>query len=501
MNKTAFYLILILMGGSMFGISALQLSYIKTSIEIQEDSFDQSVLMSLNKVANQLKEDEKAIYEMSRNGFSSNSIDKDLEQGEAMFNSDYKTEKDFFQMDYEDENSSEDGEECFCPVCLQRKGLIYLEQEAELNKRKSNPIADRIDLELLQNYLENALRNNGIKTLYDYGVYSNSKKKFVIENGRFLVIDDAPNSSLEVGTDNLFHSKYKVDLYPDNNLREAAGELMVYFPTKGQFLFSTIWKQLISVLVFTLIVLFCFAYTIQIILRQKKISEMKNDFINNMTHEFKTPIATISLASDSITNPKILENPAKVNRFADIIKQENRRMNNQVEKVLQIALVEKKNFELKISKIDVHNIIEMAITSVGFIIENRGGKTISSLKAKNHMIEGDQTHIANLINNLMDNANKYSPDDPVIQVSTYDRAGGIVIEISDNGIGMSKDVLKNIFEKFYRVHTGNRHDVKGFGLGLSYVKAIVDAHDGKVSVSSELGKGSKFSVFLPSRHK
>ena len=176
-------------------------------------------------------------------------------------------------------------------------------------------------------------------------------------------------------------------------------------------------------------------------------------------------------------------------------------MNNQVEKVLQIALVEKENFELKISKINIHEIAEMALASTGFIIENRGGETKSNLNAKQFIIEGDQTHIASLINNLLDNANKYSPEDPVIELNTYDKPGGIVIEVIDNGIGMSKEDVKNIFEKFYRVHTGNIHDVKGFGLGLSYVKAIVDAHNGKVSVDSELGKGSKFSVFLPKTHR
>jgi len=306
---------------------------------------------------------------------------------------------------------------------------------------------------------------------------------------------------MKMGFDNLFHSKYKVNLYTLSGEVGGAGRLMVFFPEKSQFLFSTVWKQLLSVLFFTLIVLFCFIYTIQVILKQKKISEMKNDFINNMTHEFKTPIATISLASDSITNAKILNNPDKVNRFAKIIKQENKRMNNQVEKVLQIALVEKENFELKISKINIHEIAEMALASTGFIIENRGGVTKSNLNAKQFIIEGDQTHIASLINNLLDNANKYSPEDPVIELNTYDKPGGIVIEVIDNGIGMSKEDVKNIFEKFYRVHTGNIHDVKGFGLGLSYVKAIVDAHNGKVSVDSELGKGSKFSVFLPKTHR
>lgn len=487
------------MGGAIIGISALQLSYLKTSIEINEESFDKNVLGALNKVSNQLQSDETQVYNIYvNNGFASkiNKSKLDVDIPESV---DYKTEKEPLQIEFD---VSPDGfeEDCNCMNCLIRKGQIFTEVQEEVEAINSTPVADRIDLELLDSYLKEALKNSGVKTPYTYGVYSNSKKKFVIEDGHFLVIDDAPKSSMKTGFDNLFHSKYKVNLFTLPGGRGAAGKLMVFFPGKGQFLFSTIWRQLISVLFFTIIVLFCFIYTIQVILRQKKISEMKTDFINNMTHEFKTPIATISLASDSITNSRIISDPAKVNRFADIIRQENKRMNNQVEKVLQIALVEKRNFELKISKVNVHDLVEMALTSTGLIIENRGGQTKSNLRAEHSTIEADQTHIANLINNLMDNANKYSPENPVIEVNTYDKGQGIVIEIIDNGMGMSKDVLKNIFEKFYRVHTGNRHDVKGFGLGLSYVKAIVDAHNGRIDVQSELGKGSKFSVFLPKRH-
>lgn len=499
MNKTTFYIILILMGGSIIGISALQVSYLKSSIEINEESFDKNVLAALNKVSNQLLADETQVYNIYvNNGFASKTNKGRLDVGipESV---DYKTEKEAIQIEFDGVPQEFDEDWNFVSSPSREEEMFKKVQE-KVKAISSTPVADRIDIEYLDNYLSDALKNNGVKTPYNYGVYSSSKKKFVIEDGHFLVIDDAPNSSMKIGFDNLFHSKYNVDLFSLPGGRGAAGKLMVYFPGKGQFLFSTIWRQVLSVLFFTLIVLFCFVYTIQVILRQKKISEMKTDFINNMTHEFKTPIATISLASDSITNSRIISDPAKVNRFADIIRQENKRMNNQVEKVLQIALVEKRNFELKISKVNVHDLVEMALTSTGLIIESRGGQTKSSLNATNSTIEADQTHIANLINNLMDNANKYSPENPIIEVNTHDKGEGIIIEFIDNGIGMSKDVLKNIFEKFYRVHTGNRHDVKGFGLGLSYVKAIVDAHNGRIEVQSDLGKGSKFSVFLPKRH-
>ncbi|MBK6782783.1 MAG: HAMP domain-containing histidine kinase [Saprospiraceae bacterium] len=226
---------------------------------------------------------------------------------------------------------------------------------------------------------------------------------------------------------------------------------------------------------------------------------MKTDFINNMTHEFKTPIATISLASDSILSPGIMENTDKIKRFIGIIKQENARMLNQVEKVLQMAQIEKNDLNLKISGIHLHELIEEAIINAELKVQAKGGSIETVFVAKQDEIEGDFTHISNIINNLLDNAEKYTPEKPQIIVQTKNVKKGIEISVSDNGIGMSKESQKLIFEKFYRVHTGNVHDVKGFGLGLSYVKAMVEAHGGKVSVQSELGKGSNFTIFLPEK--
>ena len=226
---------------------------------------------------------------------------------------------------------------------------------------------------------------------------------------------------------------------------------------------------------------------------------MKTDFINNMTHEFKTPIATISLASDSILSPAILENKDKVTRFINIIKQENKRMLSQVEKVLQMAQIEKENVELKFNAVNLHETIEDAVINAELKIQAKGGTIQTSLLSQNPIIEADQIHISSIINNLLDNAEKYTPEHPEIIISTRDVKGGIEFDVSDNGIGMTKDALKLIFEKFYRVHTGNVHDVKGFGLGLSYVKAMVDAHQGKIYVKSELGKGSIFTIYLPSK--
>ena len=245
----------------------------------------------------------------------------------------------------------------------------------------------------------------------------------------------------------------------------------------------------------------CFAYTIYVIFRQKQISVIKNDFINNMTHEFKTPIATISLATDSIGSPKVINEESKIRRFLNIIKQENKRMLSQVEKVLQMAQIDRKELNLKKVSIDLHEVIEKVVGNASLKVESREGQIMTDLQAENHLIEGDATHITNVVANLIDNAEKYSEEKPVIKVSSRDKKGGVVFTVEDNGIGMSKDSVKHIFEKFYRIPTGNVHNVKGFGLGLSYVKAIIEAHQGNISVKSELGKGSRFSVFLPLKKK
>jgi len=216
-----------------------------------------------------------------------------------------------------------------------------------------------------------------------------------------------------------------------------------------------------------------------------------------MTHEFKTPIATINLAADSIVSPMIINQPTKVDRFAGIIKQENSRMLSQVEKVLQMALLDKKDFKLKLAEVNVHEVIVQAVEHANLQVEKKGGHVEVDLKAHHPTIMADHTHLANIVHNLLDNANKYSPDQPDIKVITDNMPKGIRIIIQDQGIGMTKDERKHIFDKFYRVHTGNLHDVKGFGLGLSYVKAMVGAHKGSIEVQSEPGEGSSFILDLP----
>ena len=224
---------------------------------------------------------------------------------------------------------------------------------------------------------------------------------------------------------------------------------------------------------------------------------MKSDFINNMTHEFKTPIATISVAADSVINQKVIENPEKIRYFMEMIKKENTRMNRQVEDILTIARLDKKEFEFRWEAINIHQIIEDAIQSIELQVEKKGGSITCELLASIPIATSDSTHFANLIYNLLDNANKYSSNAPEIKISTQNTKSGIIIQVEDKGIGMTKSVQSRIFERFYRQTSGNIHNVKGFGLGLSYVKAVLEANHGSINVHSEPGKGSRFDVFIP----
>ena len=250
---------------------------------------------------------------------------------------------------------------------------------------------------------------------------------------------------------------------------------------------------------FTIIILSAFYLTVRTMIRQKKLGEIKNDFINNMTHEFKTPIATISLAVDAMRNEKVQQDREKLGYFSSIIKEENQRMNRQVETILKASQLEKQEVDLNLKPVHVHEVIKDVVDNFALQLESKNGKVEMQLNAANDLISADEVHFSNLVNNLVDNAVKYAKDNipPFIKLSTQSTAKKFIMRIEDNGIGLSRDTVKRIFERFYRAHTGNVHNVKGFGLGLSYVKTMVEAHDGDIKAESTLGKGSIFTVELP----
>lgn len=340
-----------------------------------------------------------------------------------------------------------------------------------------------IDTAFLRNSLIHELGNRGITTDFEYGV---------LMNDRFFLTSA---SSVE-NTQKLAATPHKVSLFP-NDIVLDNDVLLVSFPHQKSFIYSSIWSLLLGSLLFTTIIVAVFTYTVVILFRQKKLSEIKNDFINNMTHEFKTPLATISLAVDAVNNPMILKDEQKVKYYTNIIREENKRMNGQVEKVLQMALLDKNQISLSKDEIDMHEIIYRAVENISILVEEKGGTIETELNADRFEVVGDEVHLSNVVTNLLDNANKYSPEKPRIKVSSHSDEKGMYITISDKGIGMSNEHLSMIFEKFYRVPTGNVHNIKGFGLGLSYVKAIIDAHNGTIDVKSQLKKGSEFTIFIP----
>lgn len=347
-----------------------------------------------------------------------------------------------------------------------------------------NDIRKRVDKKMLDTIINTELTNRGLNLSYEYGIMKGNTHSLVL------------NKCSPKNCENLINSKFKTQLFP-NDIFSRPDYLILNFPNKSGFVLASMWLMLASSSVFTLIILFVFTYTIQVIIRQKKLSDIKSDFINNMTHEFKTPIATISLAVDSMKDSRVSSDREKLDYFTRIIREENRRMNSQVEHVLQMAQIEKGELQLRVEEINIHEIILHAVEQIKIQVESRQGKINCELRATLPVINGDALHLSNVIFNLLDNANKYSPEIPDITISTSDVDNGILIKVKDHGVGMTHEMQKKIFEKFYRVPTGNVHDVKGFGLGLSYVKAIVEQHSGWIHVESELGKGSTFEIFIP----
>ena len=492
------------MSAALIGVAGMQLKWILDTLQINEAQFDTRVFNALNRVSEKLEYQESVeLMENVSSGwlqqFYEDELKTKMEEGNIKVS-----------LDMAHPYSNEDGHvhlskkkwlelilsanACHCSKCTREREENFAKWVRLNEVQDFAPLAERIDLKKLDSYLRQEFRDKGIKTACHYGVFDNRKKCFIIVDGRYAVENKMEQTTLR-GYTNLHTSDYRVSLFQGD--AESPGILMAYFPTKSSFIWSTVIKTLLGSIIFMSIILFCFAYTISVIFRQKKLSEMKNDFINNMTHEFKTPIATISLASDSISSPRVITNPDKIKRFTGIIKQENRRMNQQVEKVLQMARIDRNDFTMNITEVNMHEVIRNAADYISLQVEKKDGKVTTDLRAHNPVIKGDLTHLSNVINNLLDNANKYSPEKPEIFIQTRNVNGGLEVIVNDNGIGIGKDSKKHIFEKFYRVHTGNLHDVKGFGLGLSYVKAMMDAHNGKIEVKSEPGKGSTFSLFFP----
>ncbi|GAB1857769.1 HAMP domain-containing sensor histidine kinase [Flavobacteriaceae bacterium MHTCC 0001] len=345
---------------------------------------------------------------------------------------------------------------------------------------KTIPIYKRVSAEEISKLLALKFQQNNIDIDFEFAIYSRDLATKV--HSAEFEKDDGYTESVPIFYDENNRSNYK---------------LFVNFPKDRKFILSSIIGMVLLSIIFTSIIIIAYSSSLYQLVKQRKISEIKTDFINNMTHEFKTPIATINLALDAIKNPKIIADSAKVMRYLGMIKEENKRMHAQVENVLRISKLEKNELNISKDRVNLHDLVYDAITHVELIVEDRKGYIKTHLGAQKASVLANDTHFTNVIVNILDNAIKYSPDAPKIDVLTENIGNNILLSIQDQGSGMSKTAVKRVFEKFYREHTGNIHNVKGHGLGLAYVKRIVDDHQGFVSVESEKGKGSTFTIKLP----
>lgn len=358
-----------------------------------------------------------------------------------------------------------------------------VEEAAKEMAQEDVPITKRVSKNVLDTLIRKELLNKNIDMPYDFWVKLAQQDSTLFQK-----------TTHHTGTlpDNI----YKTTLF-SNDIRRDPGMLYVSFPTKNTAIFNNMGVTLASSGGLLLVLIFIFSYTIYAILRQKKISEMKNDFINNMTHEFKTPVATIMIASESLKDPEIIADQSRVSRLAGIIYDENIRLGNHIERVLSIAQLEKKELQLEWEPVEIHDLIVAVTESMELQLQKKAASIVLQLNAEKSIVTGDQLHLSNIIYNLIDNANKYSNDPPKIKIQTRNTNKGLVIEIADEGIGMDKEHTRRIFDQFYRVPTGNVHDVKGFGLGLNYVKDIVTQMNGTIKVRSEKLKGTVFEITLP----
>lgn len=345
----------------------------------------------------------------------------------------------------------------------------------------SESVFDRIPQTELDSIIRSELKDLESGKVCNYGI---------LQKEQIIFLRSTSDSAL------VLESPYKLLLFP-NDVFKRTEQLVVQFPGKVNFILGKIMPLILFSILFTCIIGGIFAYTLHIILRQKKLAEIKNDFINNMTHEFKTPIATIAIATETLRDARVHSSQEKLEFYTGIIREENNRMLRQVETVLQMAQLEKGEVKLKWEVVDLCEVLEAAVASMRLTIQQREGRMALKVTADECLVKADADHLLNVFLNLLDNANKYSPDAPEIDITLEVQENKALVSIKDNGIGMPRDVQRHIFDTFYRAASGNIHNVKGFGLGLSYVKEMVNAHQGSIAVQSQPGAGSIFSVVLP----
>jgi two-component system phosphate regulon sensor histidine kinase PhoR len=522
MNPNLIRVILIAVAIALLGLMIIQINWVQSSYKLYEDRFDQEVYLALNEATRDMELNEAENY---LSGSDHNSIKNPVNMMFDTIKAIRAFDNNFTMLDSVGQQAMKFGFNDTTGGFVARffGSVTFLQEKADQIQRQildKNIIEDpnererklietqfkkynnffqelavkfmlddkclveRVDSNLILNTLTAKLHHVGIDIPFEYAVFDNFS-----EDKIFGTLQKSKRSQLS--------HFYSIPLFA-NDIYKNTGILVLHFPGKTNFILKSMWFIIVTTLAFILIIIASFGAAFYIIFRQKKIDLLKNDFINNMTHEFKTPVATISLASQMLKEKSIIEHPDKIAKYAVMIEEENKRLSGHIENVLQAARFDRGEFKLKLESIDINDLLEDIVESLKFRVENENGNIVLNTNATKAKIEGDLFHLTNCFYNIIENAIKYKSErDLSIIVNIKSTSKGVEITVKDNGIGISRENQKMVFEKFYRVPTGNIHNVKGFGLGLSYVKVILDAHQAKINLESEVNKGSTFTVSLP----
>ena len=496
MKRSTIWILTVVMAIALLGLLAMQIMYLEKMVGMRNNQFSETVMRSLYSVSTMLEQNETKYF-----------LDKDLAEAEQMYSGVSQNSFDFNERHEAAIDTTLNKEEITnvrpanLPTLKDLNDSYQLKQETLkqqylyqksllneviltiLNHSSDRPIEERADSATVSNYLRSELEFNGLTLPFEFAIVNRTNGVVYKTNGY------SPMSQQDI---------YPLVLFP-NDPKNKQNTLCVTFPNKSDYIFSSV-KFLVPSLAFTFLLLGVFLYTISVAFKQKRLSEIKNDFINNMTHEFKTPISSISIAAQMLNDDSVRKSPEMLKHVSSVINDETKRLRFQVEKVLQLSLFDRKNATMRLEEEDANANIYSVINTFKLKVEKYGGHINANLDAEDPIIKVDRMHFTNVIFNLLDNAVKYRREDvpPELTVTTVNPdEEHIQITVADNGIGMKREDLKKIFEKFYRVSTGNLHDVKGFGLGLAYVHKMIDLFGGSIRAESEVNQGSKFIITLP----
>ena len=491
MRKSYIWILIILMAFSFAGLLLLQVRYVNQSASIFSARFDDNVKRSLYQVIKTIDEMEVRDYlETFINGKSD-----DAQRAKELLNSDellFKHSYTVDQLTMPDESvqikslggkntsiskASESQNQQYRERFLRSKALFDEVTARLMNDASSKPIEKRVDFVLLDELLSKEFYNNGVELPFHYVVTD--------KNGK--IIFSCHDDNMPVTKD-----FYRQQFFPNEN-SDKVYFLNVFFPTRSEYIVHSL-KLLLPSIILTMLMFFTFMLTILYLLRQKRLTSVKNDFVNNMTHELKTPISSVSLAAQMLSDNSVNTNPKILAHISHVIIDETKRLSFLVDKVLQMSVFERGRATMNFQELDMHELLETVIGNFSLKVNNTNGKIISQLNAQNAYAMVDEMHFTNVIYNLMDNALKYRKETLILTVSTGNDKDKLCISIEDNGIGIKRENMKRIFDQFYRVPTGNVHNVKGFGLGLAYVSKIIKLHKGTIKVESEYGIGTKFII-------